>query len=261
MKRILFLLAALLAPALASAQALQCTAPRQIDRPRADLPSPSQPRRVLPIGGYTLAITWSPGYCRTRGDDPRAAFQCGDNAFGFTLHGLWPDGTGKTWPQYCRPAPILSEAEVRRNLCVTPSAQLLQHEYAKHGTCMGVTPAAYFNESRTIFQRLRFPDMAALSRRPALTAGQLAAAIARANPGITADGMRITTDRRGWLDEVWLCLDRQRRYARCPAHQGGVSASTPVRIWRGSALSQPGRGASGQGGGRGKTDRGSHAGD
>ncbi len=234
MKRIALTLAGLLLPAVTHAQALQCAAPARIDRPRPDLPTAQQPRRVLPIGSYTLAITWSPEYCRTRGDDARNAFQCGgDNRFGFTLHGLWPDGTGKTWPQYCTATPILSDAVIAKNLCVTPSAQLLQHEYAKHGTCMGVSPAAYFDESRTLFQRLRFPDMMALSRRPGLTAGQLAAAIARLNPGITPQSMRITTNKRGWLDEVWLCLNKRRRYTACPAHQGGVTPNTPVRIWRG----------------------------
>lgn len=234
MKRIALTLAALLLPAIGQAQTLQCTVPAQVERPRPDLPGAQQPRRVLPIGSYTLAISWSPEYCRTRADDARNAFQCGGgNRFGFTLHGLWPDGTGKAWPQYCTSTPILPDAVIAKNLCVTPSAQLLQHEYAKHGTCMGVSPAAYFDESRSLFQRLRFPDMMALSRRAKLTAGQLAAAIARANPGITPASMRITTNRRGWLDEVWLCLDKRRRYTACPAHQGGVTPNTPIRIWRG----------------------------
>ncbi|MEN2748149.1 ribonuclease T2 [Sphingomonas sp. T9W2] len=234
MKRIALTLAALLVPAAVQAQTLQCALPAQIERPRPDLPTPSQPRRVLPIGSYTLAITWSPEYCRTRADDSRNAFQCGGgNRFGFTLHGLWPDGEGKDWPQYCASTPILPEAVIAKNLCVTPSAQLLQHEYAKHGTCMGVSPAAYFNESRSLFQKLRFPNMMALSRRPNLTAGQLAAAIARVNPGITQQSMRITTNKRGWLDEVWLCLDKRRRYAACPAHQGGVTPNTRIKVWRG----------------------------
>ncbi len=234
MKRIALTLATLLLPAAGQAQTLQCSVPSQIERPRPDLPSPSQPRRVLPIGSYTLAITWSPEFCRTRADDPRNAFQCGgSNRFGFTLHGLWPDGEGKDWPQYCTSTPILPPAVIARNLCVTPSAQLLQHEYAKHGTCMGVSPAAYFDESRTLFRKLRFPDMMALSRRPSLTAGQLAAAIARVNPGITPQSMRITTNKRGWLDEVWLCLDQRRRYTACPAQQGGVTPGTRIKIWRG----------------------------
>jgi len=57
MKRFALALAVLLAPALAHAQTLQCSAPAQVETPRPDLPSPQQPRRVLPIGSYTLAIT------------------------------------------------------------------------------------------------------------------------------------------------------------------------------------------------------------
>lgn len=45
--------------------------------------------------------------------------------------------------------------------------------------------------------------------------------------------MRITATRQGWLDEVWLCTDRRFRYARCPAHQGGLSPDAAVKIWRG----------------------------
>lgn len=235
MKRFLLTLAALLAPTTGFAQALSCAVPDRIERPRVDGPSQSQPRRVLPIGSYTLAITWNPQYCRERSGRSGATFQCGgDNRFGFTLHGLWPDGEGETWPQYCRPAALLPEAVLRRNLCATPSVQLLQHEYAKHGTCMGVTPTAYFNQARTLYGRLRYPDMNALSRRPQLTAGQLASAIARANPGMTADMMRITTTRQGWLDEVWLCMNKRLRYTACPAHQGGATPATPIQIWRGT---------------------------
>jgi len=74
--------------------------------------------------------------------------------------------------------------------------------------------------------------MDALSRRR-LTAGALAAAMARANPGLNANMMRITATRQGWLDEIWICLDKRFRYARCPAHQGGLSPRASVKIWRG----------------------------
>ena len=94
--------AALALPVAVQAQAYRCTAPVGVDRPRPDLPSDSQPQRQLPIGSYTLAITWAPQYCREHGSDASARFQCGSgNRFGFTLHGLWPDGVGKQWPQYC----------------------------------------------------------------------------------------------------------------------------------------------------------------
>lgn len=222
---------ALVMPATAMAQALSCAIPATVSRPHPELPSASQPVRRLPIGSYTLAISWSPEFCRTRGDSGSARFQCGsDNRFGFVLHGLWPDGVGKDWPQYCRATPLLSRRVIRRNLCSTPSAQLLQHEWSKHGTCMaGYTPDRYFARSTAMFRALRFPDMARLSRSP-LTAGTLAQAIAAANPGLRADMMRVTGTRAGALDEVWLCTDKRFRYARCPAHQGGLDAAARITI-------------------------------
>lgn len=224
----------LLAPGVAQAQALSCRVPAQVPVPRPDGPSVREPRRVLPIGGYTLALTWGPQYCQQNGRSANASFQCGSgNRFGFTLHGLWPDGRGKQWPQYCAPAAILPPATIARNLCATPSAQLLQHEYAKHGTCMGISADRYFAQATRLYDGVRTPDMNSLSRRPTLTAGQFAAAFARANRGITPTMMRVTANRRGWLEEVWLCLDTRFRPARCPAHQGGLTASARLKIWRG----------------------------
>lgn len=225
----------LLAPGVASAQAYRCAVPDAAALSvRPDLPSEKEPQRLLPIGHYTLAISWSPQYCRKPDAAMRSRFQCGGaNRFGFVLHGLWPDGVGKEWPQYCTATALLSEKTLRANMCATPSAQLLQHEWAKHGTCMaGETPDTYFRRATTLFGKLRYPDMVALSRQP-LSAGKLATAIARVNPGMRADMMKITTDRQGWLDEVWICMDKRFRYARCPAHQGGVKTTARVRIWRG----------------------------
>jgi len=221
-------------PGAAIAQARACAVPAEVARPRPDLPSTSQPVRRLPIGGYTLAITWSPEYCRSHRTDARDAFQCAGTRpkFGFTLHGLWPDGEGKDWPQYCASTALLPDPVVRRNLCATPSPQLLQHEWAKHGTCMTSRPADYFARSTGLYAGLRYPGMAALSRRP-LTAAGFARAFAAANPGLQPNMMRVTATRKGWLDEVWLCLSRQFRPQPCPAHQGGLPANAPLRIWRG----------------------------
>jgi ribonuclease T2 len=231
----LFLLATLaFLPGLANAQALSCQVPATIERPRFDGPDEKTPRRLIPTAGYTLAISWSPQYCRDWSNRPSPNFQCQrDNRFGFVLHGLWPDGAGKVWPQYCRAVPLLSEKTIWANLCMTPSAQLLQHEWAKHGSCMSATAEDYFGRARKLYAALRFPDMAALSRREALTAGSVSAAIARANRGLAVNNMRVTATREGWMEEVWICLDRSFRYRRCPAHQGGAEPARPAKIWRG----------------------------
>lgn len=241
MLKVLIALALMTAPGTALAQAAMCRIPSQPERPKPEGPTKEEPRRVLPIGSYTLAISWSPQYCSTasRGGN---SFQCSgrNGKFAFTLHGLWPDGIGKQWPQYCRSADLLPRKVVQENLCTTPSAQLLQHEWAKHGTCMTTKPELYFNLSRTFFHSLRFPDMAALSRRETLTAGEFAEAFARANKGIKANMMRVTTTRENWLSEVWLCMDKQMEFTRCPAHQGGVSPSSSLRIASGPIIRHTG---------------------
>ncbi len=226
--------AALIAlPGVAAAQSYQCTVPSTVPTPRPDLASASQPQRVRPITGYTLALTWAPQYCHNNARDTSARFQCqSGNRFGFTLHGLWPDGVGKEWPQYCTTTPLLPPAVIKRNLCATPSAQLLQHEWAKHGTCMQTTPADYFARSTGLYGKLRYPDMDALSRKP-LNAGQFAAAFAAANPGVPANAVRVTANRKGWLDELWLCLDKSFAYTRCEANSGGLAANASLKIWRG----------------------------
>lgn len=228
-KRLLAALIAL-APGAALAQAERCDLPRTLPRIEPDLPDARQPRRLLPIGSYTLAFSWSPEQCRGRERDPRERIQCGGgNRFGWVLHGLWPDGRGSEWPQYCRATRLLTPAELRANLCMTPSPQLLQHEWAKHGTCMTRQPARYFAQARRHYQRLRFPDMAALGRRET-RAGDLVAAFVDANPGWRADMVRVRTNRQGWLDELWLCMDVRQRPVRCPAHQTGAANGSLLKI-------------------------------
>lgn len=220
-------------PGIANAQALQCSVPAHLPRPHPELASASQPQRLRPIGGYTLALTWTPEYCQSNARDAAASFECSSgNRFGFTLHGLWPDGIGKEWPQYCTTTALLPPALIAQHVCATPSPQLLQHEWAKHGTCMGTTPDAYFARSNGLYGKLHYPDMNGLSRSP-LNAGQLAAAFAAANPGVPANAVRVTVNKKGWLDELWLCLDKSFAYKRCETGSGGVAANVSVKVWRG----------------------------
>ena len=224
-------LALIALPGTALAQSAQCRPPAQIARPVIDGPSDKQPKRVLPIGSYTLALSWSPQYCASaRGG--QQTLQCGGKTgrFGFTLHGLWPDGFGKEWPQYCRPADLLPRKVIRDNLCTTPSVQLIQHEWAKHGTCMTTRPERYFNLSRTLYQSIRYPDMTALAATENLTVAKFAGAFARANKGLRPDMLRVTTTRGDWLSEVWLCMDRAMQFTRCPVHQGGAAPASYLRI-------------------------------
>ena len=215
----------------AHAEVLQCRLPPQVAAPA--LPAPDGPRRVLPIAGYTLALSWSPEYCRTRGRDPRAAFQCGGELgrFGFILHGLWPESAPGNWPQWCDARPIPAET-VRRTMCMTPSPDLLVHEWAKHGACMARTPEGYFRAGGALVRSLRYPDMMALSRRPSLTAGDLRAALRKSTPFLPAAAIRVKTNPRGWLEELHVCYGKDFMPAACADR--GADDAAPLKIWRGS---------------------------
>src|SRR3546814_11862031 len=84
---------------------------------------------------------------------------------GFVLHGLWPDAAGRRDPRWCRPVPLPDPATIRANLGVTPSADLLAHEWAKHGSCRFSDAPRYFRAASVMFDAVRFPDMDRLSRR------------------------------------------------------------------------------------------------
>jgi ribonuclease T2 len=228
--RIPILLATMLLTACAKKDGPACEIPANLPRPMLEGPTAREPRRLLPIGGYTLAVSWTPEYCVDRRSSPQDRIRCGaEKPFGFTLHGLWPDGEGALWPQYCTPTRLVPEPVIRQHLCSTPSPQLIQHEWEKHGTCMAKTPADYFAKSGELFDALRFPDMANHSGRT-MRAADFQKAFADANPGMAPDQMRLNIDKSGWLEEVWICLDKSFRHRACPAHQGGAEPDRVIRI-------------------------------
>jgi ribonuclease T2 len=190
--------------------------PPNLPTPHIELPG-DQPVRVVPVTSYTLALIWTPQHC-FHAVGGAESFEC-DRETGtrFVLHGLWPDGEGKNWPQWCAATPILPRKVIVGHYWATPSPQLMQHEWAKHGTCIaGATPDTYFDQSNRLFYGLRFPDMRRMADAP-LTESQFTQSFAAANPGLEPDSIRLNLDRQGWLQEVWLCLDTGYRSMHCAA--------------------------------------------
>ncbi len=227
MRRLAVLLLALPAPAFA--QAYQCTPPARIEPSRPAKPD-GPPRRV-PIGRYTLAASWSPEYCRR---DTRSMQCSGRNGrFGFVLHGLWPEARRGPPPQWCSLSPRPSPALIRRNLCMTPVPWLLEHEWAKHGSCMAKTPEGYYRVAGILWRSLHWPDADRLSRRPDLTVGDLRRAFVLANRDWKADQIGVVLNERGWLREIRLCYGRDFMPQSCPRGALGSPDSALLKIWRG----------------------------
>lgn len=220
-----------LLPVPALAQAWRCRVPPRVSVP--PMPVPDAPATLTRPARYTLAISWSPEFCRTRKNVPRHAAQCSGamGRFGFILHGLWPEGEREA-PRWCPTRLAPDERTVRQNLCMTPSAELLVHEWAKHGSCLARSPAGYFAAGRALFGSLAFPDMARLSRQEGLTASAVRDALIAQNRSLDRRMIRLKLSETGWLQEVMLCYGADFMPRACPRGEGGPADSRPVKIWR-----------------------------
>ncbi|WAT17129.1 ribonuclease T [Aurantiacibacter sp. MUD11] len=229
----LIALAALALPAVANAQAYQCSVPQgRISLPQVERDGPVRETRVT---GYTLALSWSPEFCRFREDAPQHARQCSGRAgrFAFIVHGLWPDGPRGSWPQWCPTQRQPSMSEVRVSMCMTPDVSLLAREWAKHGSCMTSSPDAYLRITRILWNSLRWPDFDRLSRRRGLTAGDIRRTFAEANPYWDAEDVGLVVSNRGWLREMRLCYGADFMPTACDARRYGPDDDEAVSIWRG----------------------------
>jgi ribonuclease T2 len=102
---------------------------------------------------YMMNISWSPEFCSIADTSP----ECKAPRNGFVLHGLWAQNNDGSYPVFCseRPGPAHPEA----NLDLTPDLALLQHEWAKHGTCTTLSPEAFFASERKAYHSLAVPDV------------------------------------------------------------------------------------------------------
>lgn len=220
------------APAPASAQAYQCRAPERVSVPRI---APDGERREMRVTGYTFALSWSPEYCRAAGARGDRLRQCNRRSgwFGLIVHGLWPEGSGGRWPQWCRTRLRPSSEMLARRICMTPSTALLARQWAKHGSCMVRRPSTYYRVQQILWDSYEKPDLDRLSRQDDLTAGNLRDAWIAANPYFPRGSIGIDSNERGWLEEIRLCYDSDWMPTACGRRRYGPADAAPLSIWRG----------------------------
>jgi len=208
------------APMRTTVAAASCNLPDVLPAAEMETVRPDQVVADRPILFHMLAVTWMPETCRAGGDG-QGELACQTNRFGWTLHGLWPNSDGRPYPRFCRPATRVAPETVRAELCRTPSVDLVQHEWAAHGTCGWDTAEAYFAQSSAMYDKLVRPDPRGLR-----TAGDLRDAFARANPGLPREAVYVATAEGDRLREVRICNDLSFNPRPCPG--GDVGAGDAV---------------------------------
>jgi ribonuclease T2 len=169
------------------------------------------PRPPGAFGYYVLTLTWVPSFCAHRGSDPECS-----KGLGFALHGLWPQLAGGAWPSDCS-GRWLTPSERVRFVAAYPDPSMVDHEWAKHGTCSGLAPADYFALATADRKRVAIPPaLRAPQTLRAWDAARVRQAFVAANPGLRADGVNVVAA-RGLVMEVEICLTKQGAFRSCAA--------------------------------------------
>lgn len=235
MIRALLLAFLLFAPAV-QAQAQECRLPERLESRPCGSKGPVV-GQANDFDYYVLALSWSPQFCADAGRARANPLQCEANRFGLVVHGLWPqyrDRPGQNankradWPQYCQPSQALPEALLRRHLCRQPSAVLMNCQWAKHGSCSGMSAAAYFAATERLAGTLVLPDLPRGEQR----AGDLAASFAKANAaaGLRQEHMAVIA-RDGALSEIRLCYTKNMtEFVTCDRAVGAARPGARLQV-------------------------------
>jgi ribonuclease T2 len=164
-----------------------------------------------------LSLSWSPSFCEAageRGAPPQQ--QCAARPYSFVVHGLWPQYE-HGFPEFCQvPAPRLDRNIVSSMLDLMPAPRLIFQQWDKHGTCSGLSPAAYFETVRKVRATVKIPpEFVGINEVLTVTPDEVEEAFVRANPGLPRDAMAVTCDSRR-LSEVRICVAKDFRFRACP---------------------------------------------
>ena len=158
---------------------------------------------------YVLSLTWVPGFCITHRSDTECS-----GGTGFGLHGLWPQFASGDYPTSCGARP-LSPSERSRFAGVYPNPSMIDHEWSRHGTCSGLSPAGYFSLSIADERRVTIP---AALRSPRMLMAEdgrfVRQAFLAANPGLPVDGITVSIS-RGVVTGVEICVSRSGAFRSC----------------------------------------------
>jgi ribonuclease T2 len=178
---------------------------------------------------YVLSLTWTPTYCATA-DNPSAA-QCDGEARGFLVHGLWPE-YDRGYPENCasRLPDRLPQTTLGDIADLMPDGGLVGYEWRKHGLCSGLSANGYFSLMRKAREKIQIPATFRAGSTPSsLPPAKIEAAFAKANPGLSMDGMAIKCG-GNQLTEVRICLTKTLEFRRCPSVDTDTCHASSVAV-------------------------------
>ena len=181
---------------------------------------------------YLLSLSWAPGFC-AQPTGKHTAAECGTGRhIGFMVRGLWPQRTDGVRVEQCGTARPVSADIVNSMLPLMTDAGLVQHEWATHGTCSGLSQAEYFGLIRTAFESVQIPEtLKGPSSEANVPPGDIEGQFSQSNSA-GKEGFRVSCPSNE-LREVRVCLDKSGKVIACPTDLPDCHARTvlvlPVR--------------------------------
>ena len=183
---------------------------------------------------YMLVLSYAPDFCDQPGGN-KDARECGSGRHvGYIVHGLWPQGENSPGPENCGAASPVSAAIIQATSSYIPIPSLIQHEWATHGTCSGLSVADYFAALRKARDSVNLPaDLNQPAQKLQLAPAQVEAKVAAANPSFPKAAFRTSCYRDSELQEVRVCLNKDLSPRACGSSAGTCSLASvtilPVR--------------------------------
>ena len=99
-------------------------------------------------------------------------------------------------------------------LAYFPSASLIQHEWAKHGTCSGLSANDYFAKAEEAFKTVQVPAAyKTLSRQQTLSPRDIESSLAQVNH--TQEGAFRISCHSGELVGIEVCMTKSLQFQAC----------------------------------------------
>jgi ribonuclease T2 len=176
---------------------------------------------------YILALSWAPEFCADARQAAANPGECSSSKpMNFVVHGLWPEVENGRSPESCGRAEQVSRGLVHDLLAYMPSQALINHEWATHGTCTGLSQKDYFTRLMLARSAVQPPvQITSIPQTERDETSRIEAEFYAANPSFPPSAFRVAC-RNDALTEVHVCLDKNLKGRACPASIGDCKSET-----------------------------------
>jgi ribonuclease T2 len=182
-------------------------------------------QNAAPFDYYILSLSWAPEFCAQPGEAARSPLECGTDKE-FVVHGLWPEADQGRNPEACGPSKSVPKGLVNDMLRSMPSPGLIQHEWATHGACTGLSQGEYFTKVMLARAAVQIPvQISSLGQSTKESPAEIESHFAAANP-LFPNGAFRTACRGGELTEVRVCFDKNLKARACTVSAGECTSVT-----------------------------------